>query len=262
MKFLKYLNEEAESRVKKITEDEFRENLLKKCKQAITAIPIFRGDHHSFGFGFISPSQHIRKSRNTTNWYTLLMNNSKKWAKFPKRSLICSFNEGTADAYGGTYRVFPVDNSYIGICSRHDLWLSFKINNLSDLNVYLSRAFQEAMRIKTDNPNFIVEDDTFAQLKEYAKAIPEWFTNSLSNYEAKAYLKDLGYKGEDFLRFLDKLLDPARNNFLLAKIDQIPVSLAFKDHEVWTDADCYLIENTRTGINIMKDLGVQFGVSI
>jgi hypothetical protein len=147
------------------------------------------------------------------------------------------------------------------------MWLSFQEGplkaNLETLNHLLNIAFQEAMvqQSKSEEPwNVMIHDDSFAQMKKYADAIPEWFDNTLSDFNAKTFFKELGYGGGDFIRFLEKMLDPANNRFLLSKIGQIPSSLAYKNHEVWTDADCYLIENSSTGRNIMKDLGVKYTV--
>ena len=81
MKLLQYLKEEKRpTRTKNISEEEFTEAVNSKCKPALDAVPIYRGNPATkFDFGFISPGKYERRSANTDNWYALLINNSSTW---------------------------------------------------------------------------------------------------------------------------------------------------------------------------------------
>ena len=79
---------------------------------------------------FFSSKPVERFSRDNINNYTLMMDNSKKWSEFPKRSkaFICSSH------FFSKFYVIPVDASKWGICSKDDIFYSFK--KLIILNKY------------------------------------------------------------------------------------------------------------------------------
>lgn len=258
MKFLYYLKE-AKTRTKRISEEEFIEGISTKCKQALKEAPIWRGVYgDSYDFGFIQPGKFTRKSANTLNWYTFLVNNSPTWKAYPKRSLICTFNQGTAEGYGGgnTYRVFPVDGANIGIAPNSDFWVSFKaafnggIRTLDDMNYAISTIFREATGKE-------VRDESWDHMKYYAKMVPDWFNKgknwsvNFMNSAAADWLKDLKYNGSDFIKWLEKILDPDTNGFKHVKISSLP-NLYSHNSECWTDADCYMINSKQSHILLDK----------
>ena len=251
MKLLQYLKEEK-SRTKKITREEFIDALYTKCKQALNAAPIYRGNTNPFDYGFVSPGKYTRKSANTTNWYTFILNNSPSWSQYPKRSLICSFDKNVAETYGGgrVYRIFPTDNANIGICPAADIWMSFEnknIDSLENLNLDLDTIFDQAMGKQ-------VRDESWDHMKYYAKQVPEWFKKASVTYSGKShgmktpvseavdFLKTHKYDGSDFIKFLENLLDPETNGFTHKKISSLHQSPGNK--ECWLDADCYMILET------------------
>lgn len=69
-----------------------------------------------------------RRSANTHNFYTYIIDNSKDWKRFPKRSMsfICSTNARSAGSYGIVYQVFPVNGTKIGVCPSRDFWAAFE----------------------------------------------------------------------------------------------------------------------------------------
>ena len=111
MKFVRFLNE---GRTQSISSDEAIRILDKHCKESVNAlmegyyyieriIEFFYKD-----YGFIDPSKHPeRKSANTSNYYTILVNHLlPSWKKYPKRSIICSSFRSLEDIGLYNYVVF------------------------------------------------------------------------------------------------------------------------------------------------------------
>src|SRR5271168_3608736 len=107
--------------------------LEENCSNAIQAMKenkfIYKGFNTNLGHNFLltDPSQKERKSANTSNQYTLLMDNLPAWKEYPKRSrsLVCSTSSDRAASYGNVYLVLPFNGARIGICPEYDIWDSF-----------------------------------------------------------------------------------------------------------------------------------------
>ena len=82
------------------------------------------------------PKKHKRESSNTTNHYTIIMDNSEYWKDYPKRSesIICTTSIDKSNMYGETYLIFPLDTkSKFGIASNEDIWTSFNLSNFNNI---------------------------------------------------------------------------------------------------------------------------------
>lgn len=146
MKFKQYL---IEGRTKKIDVYKALDLIKKNCSHALkqwqTGTKIYRGIE-DFGndFGFIdgkTSHEDNRRSRNTANYYTLIMNNGSQWKRFPDRNIICTTDRTKADYYGDVYHMFPYNGSKIGVASDHDIWYSFT----SSLNGELLNSFNASV---------------------------------------------------------------------------------------------------------------------
>lgn len=86
--------------------------------------PIVRGFDAS-EMKLIDTSKTIRKSTNTSNYYTMIMD-SVLPAQFPRRSksIICTNFAGRqyASSYGNPFAIVPFDSAKIGMCPYEDLW--------------------------------------------------------------------------------------------------------------------------------------------
>ena len=126
----------VEGRTKKLDAETAIPWIKKQCKTHIkkllsqTRPHIYRGVRGFFdGWGVVDPkSAGERKSANTSNHTTLLMDNLPSWKKYPKRSqsLICSTNHTNAQSYGTLHYVYPSDKCDIGIVPTTDVWDSFQ----------------------------------------------------------------------------------------------------------------------------------------
>lgn len=112
--------------------EEIRKLLNTKCSNAWECYEadyrIYRGIKagHNYPTGVYNPSTGERKSRNTSNHYTLFFDTNPANAYWPKRSksFICSTDYDYAKVYGMVYSIFPFNNVDIGVCPSSDIWHS------------------------------------------------------------------------------------------------------------------------------------------
>lgn len=123
---------QREGRGKVVDKKELISWVLKNCGKSLDTIrkhkitiTRFSDSKRSGGeFWLIDPKKasEPRRSRNTYNYYTLVMDNDPAWGIFPKRSqsLICesSFQRGMS----GLFLVIPEDGTKIGVCPNQDIW--------------------------------------------------------------------------------------------------------------------------------------------
>lgn len=222
MKFKNYLNE---GRSKGVSHKEAYDLLTKNCMQSVRkwfdGHKIFRATESKNDFLFFDGGIEPRISRNTLNYYTLVINNHPSWKKFPKRELICSGGSGArALAHGAgrtnKYQVFPYDGAKIGICSEDDIWQSFK--NIQKAGFIDASEFNEWLYDKFNLPDdtwigFIEETDTIEFVSKY---------------------------GDTLYDYIIGMLDPKQNGFKLQTISRYNVKQE-ENVEVWTDSKCVLI---------------------
>lgn len=151
---------------------------------------IYRGVEDEADIFIINPKQYERTSKNTNNYYTLIIDNSSAWNGYPKRSnsLICSVDDEVASSYGNVYIVVPLQkNAKIGFCPHIDIWMSFEEIHLQELNTYISAI----LKVMFDNfPNFFNVDDIdryidFESFLSYSDLLDLF--NSLDDIKEYAY---------------------------------------------------------------------------
>lgn len=184
-----------------ITEKDFKE-IFDICCVGINLeedIPIYRSLHDQLkfdGYYLIDPRKYKRQSANTSNYYTLIMDNEKEWKNFPKRKhgIISSLNSSYMD---NEFRVVPLlqwdkillkynikefKNPKWGICSESDIWSSFNYikevgpldadlfnNILDDIYDSLEKIFygknNDVIHSK-DRQEYFLPNDNFKKFKE------------------------------------------------------------------------------------------------
>lgn len=193
----------------------------------------------------------VRQSANTSNYYTWWIDGiSKKWADFPNRSnsFICSTDKYSAEGYGTSHLMIPVNTTIVGECPSHDFWESFRMNNPSDINDLILRifnyfklspndveSFKNALSIVT-KPGAITAENIHQFFPSKEKMI--YYEEPLS------LLKDNNY---NLIRLLDSVYDPKVYGF---KSKTWPTAALTPAREVWFSADCYavpmyLLDNVR-----------------
>jgi len=231
-----------EERGKAISLEEAANLLKKNCKNAVKYAKtnnnqIYRGVYANPSFRYIDPKKEKpRRSANTMNYYTLLVDNSKYWKSFPKRSqsLICSTSEERVYGYGNPYQVFPYDGAKIGVAPKADFWISF-----DDAGILSS--FNQKIEMMMRHYNVNIRDKSFKDIVNSFK-IFDIFAKDKGIPEVKEHLVDYGadwmkYYTGDLLQTINNLLEPSTNDFELKTIgDKLP-----KEREVWTDSKSIMV---------------------
>lgn len=128
MKINEIINEAAITPYSIAAVDDFDSVLRTHCSEAMETMktsPLWRGFQRKKDSIFtFDPSTGTRASENTSNYYTLLMDNSPYMQGWPKRSksLICTTDPNTAGNYGKVYAIFPYNGTKLAVCPRGDLW--------------------------------------------------------------------------------------------------------------------------------------------
>ena len=181
-----------------------------------------------------------RVSRNTENYYTVLIDNLPEWQKFPKRSksLICTNLLVKAKMYGNnwqfSYKIIPFDEvKKIAVCPEEDIWQSFPkikgegIKNMPIFNNMLTEIFAKIGisnlgSIALNNADsYQVLTDALRQIKK----LPKNFINSLDNsYQPLAKIL---HQTKDPVKLIENLFNPEDNGFDLIdynQLDNIPIN--------------------------------------
>ena len=224
------------------------ERLKQHCSQSIKSfkkgnVKLYRGmKYGSSECYYINPvGDRPRRSANTDNYYTLLMDNSPKWKGYPKRSqsIICTNDPGYAMTYGQVYHVFPYDNTTLGVAPFKDFWGSFFDSIKHDLDFF---NYELSKRVFGDD--IFISDTNYKGIIKSFKDF-DLFVNSNKDklIEVQKYvpwMKD--YKG-DLLKLITSIFDPKKNGFKVQNISK-PIDKA--SHEIWTDSNSIMIKYSRT----------------
>jgi len=254
MRYKQFLNE---GRSKAITQDVAFETIKDKCKNAYKAYTnnqiIYRGYSNYMGqYAIIDPkSGKPRKSANTSNHYTILIDNSPNWKGYPKRSqsLICSNSYGYSKGYGKVYEVFPYDQgTKIGICPERDFWFSFEegigeTNSLDYFNFALARLLRRR-DIEIDISKFTAHTQ-YTNALDFADTQLRKKDLEVMKDEIDPILKSWNYKKDTLKQHINDILDPNKNGFKVVNdARKIPKVSKGDGQEMWTDTKCVLIESS------------------
>lgn len=251
--------------------DDTIDYVIEHCKEFIDSpVNIYRHiDQYSTNFFKSVPIE--RKSRDNANYYTLMMDNSKFWKKYPKRgkSFICSL-----DNYSKNFLVIPEDHSKWGICPKDDIFYSF------DSFCYNIARFFECFAEDLSSHllgNYIIRDDTIENMKTDIKKLEIYLYSNFKNFlEFELYINQNDYKdrkiyynkelfkfldliwGKDIFVSLDNFMKPAINEFSLVNYTDLNNFYHTSYNECWTDSKCVFIN--RGGLQeFLEKLGNKVG---
>lgn len=218
----------------------------------------------------IKPSEFERRSANTKNIYTLIIDNSPRWKDFPKRknSIICTTSINTANDYGYTYVVIPYDGAKIGVCPNNDIWNSFykSLGAFINMDQFVFGLHEAGV----DDSNFNLMKIGFDKLEKEMKSSKEDRKWSILSKLGKAtghpdVVSDLKNKYLDYIKdkditlyeYVENMLDPIANHFRVCDYLDIPKHESKRDmvsgFEVWTESNCILIHEQFFS-SILKEL--------
>lgn len=258
-KFYQYINEGyGTSRVEPIAESDAKDTIRYNCKKSVQNTNIWRGTrsfNQNFGFGNSEKFEELRKSANTANYYTLILDNSKEWSSFPQRSksFVCATTVQQTFSYGSPYKVIPFDGTPIGVCPEADIWDSFRtIGQLSILNDTISLAASMLdldMKKMQNNYKYLLKslDEIGKDFKE-KDPYPNWL--EMQSYLKKTFFKKFDESNMKLSDFLLEEFKPGKNKFKLKKAgNKLP-----SDVEVWFQGKAIFIENGKA-YKIVKEYG-------
>jgi hypothetical protein len=208
------------------------------CSEAVTALKQGRNVFKGFtnldnDFYLTDPKLKTRKSQNTTNYYTTLMDNLLIWSKFPKRSqsLICTTSLRVAASFDEPFHVLPFNGARFGVCPESDLWYTNMTSAYSENKIFIDslNSFYRFNNIIDDSYYKFI--DYFMMNKDNLK-FNDWDDIS-SLFKSIRKVKNR----EEVIKFFEKLYDPKRLGFKLSNIEKLPI----ESREVWTDSKAYLI---------------------
>ncbi len=189
-----------------------------------------------------------RKSKNTSNYYTLVLDNDVRWKDYPKRSqsFICA--TGTySEMYGNLYVVVPLENQPIGICPTKDFWFSFEKFSPDVINIGIQKI--------EDETKILIPDDNFEAFKagmkeagrelvKMKKTLEAAIDDIESEYFSLARMILKGFKkqgfeiGMDLYDWYAGLFDPETNIFDVTNdVTKLPHT-----REVWVSGKVLFID--------------------
>lgn len=246
-KFYQYINENyGRSRVESISESDAKDSVRYNCQKSAKSTPIYRHSDsfkHNLGFGDSASAELPRVSRNTLNYYTLIIDNSKPWKSFPLRSysFICTTSSVDSEAY---HRVIPFDGIKIGICPEPDIWVSFPLfRDVSILNEIINNAADSlnlnSKKMENDYNYLLNALDKIGEDYKDKNNSPSWIKHAPS--DVGNFFRSFAKKSNKSLSnyLVDFALDPNNNDFKLKKAgNKIP-----KGKEVWFAGKAIFIKN-------------------
>lgn len=221
--------EYSEPRSKPISFEEARELIHTKCKNTIQQNGhYFRGIHKVRGDYLLFKSGNTeRKSANTSNYYTLLLDNLPNWKKFPKRSksIICSSGIQKALDYGHVYDVYPYDSATVAVCPKDDLWSCFSdVGTLVGFNSFLDSFFRSEPKSYSEMLLILENDEHFIPRAKSRFNLSPRADSKLEEYDIEGAFADI--------------FDPRSNGFKLYRGFQ----KITRDVEIWTDGPAILLK--------------------
>jgi len=201
---------------------------------------------YNMPFALMNPKEYNRRSANTSNYYTLIMNNDKTWEHLPKRKLICKHTTIDADKDEGfpdrgdkdVYVIIPFNDTKWGVCPKDDMWDSIK--NIPDYKRldYINKQIDDIadylqIGIRDDNIENFKNDlkELDLELKEADDINYDHFSTLIYNF------KDSG----DIYQYLVDFINPNKNDIKPLDVREV-YNLSGPDREVWTEGKCLMIQ--------------------
>lgn len=230
------------------------------CKDALWMLkndsPIWRAQYDPFGkmlgndgVSVIDPSKTQRKSENTSNYYTLILDNHPEMVDFPKRSR--SLIASATDSYPRTmiddddpWAVIPYDGVKIGVCPHEDIWLTpvSIFGHTSPELAYWNGIFAE-----------LFKDRSWKDFTDYAAKLK--FSVGLNNGRGSAVYENFcaafrvdpdsrvaKSAAQDFIGFIFKAYGLSKTKLKLATTATLAQIAKNRSREVWIGGPCVIMK--------------------
>lgn len=261
-----------------------RDFIAAKTPIAYNSAPIYRGmvTRDEDPLYFINPNSQKhepRKSANTSNYYTVLIDSIlPSWKQYPKRSksIVATTNSSTASGYGTRYRLFPINDPLIALCPTSDIWESFRNVVRGELYAFNGgfSHLQDALllpmsdNIETITKTLFIMDLIWKYIKKNFNKISELtamdmitdlkingFYNSIKTNDSisdvlthlvtlivrtNIFHINIVNDYNDFTSFLDTVMSPENNGFELVRLSSLKKEYTV-DREIWFSEKTYCV---------------------
>lgn len=246
------------------------------------------GDKNITSPHIITPVHRGKYLEAVTVLYTNILNILPQWAEYPNRqnSVMAINNKRDAELYGNVVYVLIKNNSEIGVCPRHDMWISFprlgnvakyptltafiasfaylacyalysnktnkKMDIIDIINTYdINDVISICDNIYLSNEYTNIKDELYS----FEKILPKYAINNSSHIISVAVnIVDYIKQFNSTYKMLSWMLDPESNGFKLIETNEI--NILYDDnsdsHEVWYAAENLLVPITTKYNHILK----------
>lgn len=233
-----------------VSSQKAKELLDRYCKDAYESrfTPIVRGMSAMLnGFGIIQGDKGHRKSANTSNEYTLILDHTLGSKGYPLRSksIICGNykNKHYASEYGDKlFAIIPFDDVAIGVVPHYDIWLVrttlFGCNDsLENLNEKIVRT------IKGIIPDYDIKNFNDLTEKFYSVIVKLKKERDYNNTMFEVFKKAKSVKSlQDVVNEFERAYSEDALKMKLATTKEHHVYNDGREHELWIGGPCVAIE--------------------
>jgi len=231
-----------------LTKEETKNILNTECSDYLNFnlnnIIVKRNHMSGIKYMYYDIKNYERKSKNTYNYYTLIINNDPSWKNYPKRKIIALYDDTNRAIRKfiddrDVYAVIPFNNVNWGVCPRHDMWFSIKDTiTLMEFNDELS-DISRYLKVKIHDDNF---ENFKSDLKELDLKLKNLTGIQIIHLENYLLLIDKIKEFGGVYNYYVHLIDPNRNDFKLMNSKELYNDYSFNNKEVWTDGKCLMIQ--------------------
>jgi len=194
--------------------------------------PLWRGTGREHPYiRIVDPSMGVRKSQNTTNHYTELMDNSPYYEGWPKRgkSLICSTSKYRAIEYGRLYAVLPFNKTKIAVASKSDIWFT---------DIYFPKLDWITNFYKFNN---FMGNRGLGFPENYEDMV--WYSKSdtFADIFRREFYDAYDFDPSNFIDYIQKYMAPYRVGFSLEDTSSFSTN-EYPKKECWFSGKCIIIE--------------------
>lgn len=252
MNFATYL---TESKYKtEITLENAIEIVKKNCMKGLSSDLYRGGNFDDDKIYHLTTGNTIRRSANTSNHYTIIMDKilSEKDLPLRSKSFICSLDPDVASQFGELMRIIPFDNAKIGVVGDDDLWHA----TLNTPARKYSFSFEDFAVLMSNND---ISDKSYDKIiSDIIKSVKELSTEDeddldRSEIELMTLFKDIKLDKESIEKHLYTLFDFDKIGF---KFYNGATLSNIKDNtsECWISGECLAV-NEETYNKIKKAIG-------
>lgn len=238
MKFEEFLKE---SYKEKISKDEVLDILRNNNPDNI----LYRGMNNSGDYCLITGEDGHRRSANTHNYYTIIIDHILKGTDYPLRSksIICSKSWSKAEDFSresnqSIYVIIPLKGTKVACVNDHDIWdLKFKTRGLKDDLITLNDCYKLFSISDTNYHDFIDSLTALIEDKDNKSA-------KFSDYRKEQYefLKSIFNDSKNVEKDVISLYKNITNQFSLHNNAYENPNESHKFHEYWVGGKCLAIK--------------------